>query len=61
MQIGTALYKYGNGTEEAKLHLLASEGMVLTADSIELWNCVDVNNIDGWQEIPEPELADEDL
>lgn len=60
MQIGTSIYKYGDGTEKAKIHLVSDAGMVLTQNGSELWNCVDVDSVDGWHEIPEPELPEED-
>lgn len=61
MQIGTSIYKFGDGTEKAKIHIVADEGLALTQDEIELWNCVDVDSIDGWHEIPKPEISEEDI
>lgn len=54
MKIGTSLYKYGDGTEKAKIHIVADEGMSLTLDGIDFWNCVDVDSLEGWQEVETP-------
>lgn len=59
MQIGTSIYKFGDGSEKAKIHIVADEGMALTQDGVELWNCVDVDRIDGWHEIPKPENVED--
>lgn len=60
MQIGTSLYRYGDGSVTAKFHLVASQNKALTCDGSEFWNCVDVDSIDGWYETDAPaEEADE--
>ena len=51
MFIGTSLYKYGDGTEKPKIHLVADEGKALTDNNEDFWHCVDVDSIDGWVEV----------
>lgn len=42
------------------LRLIADEGKALTMDGKKVTPCVDVNSADGWYEVDEPEMEDED-
>lgn len=58
MTIGRAVWHI-NGVEIEKLHLVAGEGKALTNDGISIWNCVDVDNADGWYEIDLPDAEND--
>lgn len=47
-------YILGNGETIEKIRLYAGDGKVLTNDGGKtVWNCIDVDTPDGWEEIEE--------
>lgn len=51
---GTAIWHTVHGDIE-KIHLVANAGKFLTLDGISFWNCVDVDNDEGWYEVDIPD------
>ena len=50
-----------NGVAHERILLTAAEGKALTNDGgVIVWNCIAVNNADGWTEIDAPAPEDED-
>ena len=61
MTTETILYKYGNGTTEEKIRIRSDDGKVLTNDNGKtVWYSIDVDTVDGWEEITDTNQMDED-
>ena len=61
MTTETILYKYGNGTTEEKIRIRSDDGKVLTNDNGKtVWYSIDVDTVDGWEEITDPNPMDAD-
>ena len=61
MTTETILYKYGNGTTEEKIRIRSDDGKVLTNDNGKtVWYSIDVDTVDGWEEIADTNQIDED-
>lgn len=61
MKTETILYKYGNGTTEQKIRIRSDDGKVLTNDNGKtVWYSIDVDTVDGWEEIADTNPMDTD-
>ena len=61
MKIKIATWTYGDGNTANKIRLTADEGKALTKDCIELWNCIDVDSVEGWIEVDTPSVESEEI
>lgn len=55
------LYTFGDGTKRSRINIVADSGKLLTNDGgVTTYTCVDVDTIDGWEEIDAPgeEISD---
>lgn len=54
-------YHYGNGTTAEKIRIIAAEGKAVTNDGQTFWKSIDVDSIDGWYEVDDPEPVDDEV
>lgn len=55
MRIKNATWTLGTGETVNKTRLFADAGYLLTQNGTDFFGCVDVDIVDGWYEVAEPE------
>lgn len=54
MQTKNTTWTYGNDVVVPKIRIIAGVGKQITQDGINLYNCIDVDDANGWYEVDAP-------
>lgn len=53
-------YRYGDGTQKTMIRIYADKNKAVTNDGNVLWKSVDVESIDGWYDVADPEPVEDE-
>lgn len=59
MQTKNTTWIYGNNVVVPKIRIIADAGKQITQDGINLYNCIDVDEANGWYEVDAPDPTTE--